>query len=194
MPAGRAAPTEDRGSGLLWQRRPSGPRQSSWLRVPTKRNRGVPLERDAGRGRKREGVTGPGDEHREARRLLTPQQPAWDTDRPLCVPPASKAGSGAGRLVPLCPCRGKQDLEQASPRGEEAPRQNRGAAQRGDERAGGESEMRPSSRCEGGERERRAPPPLAPAPKRCPTRRPPPGTALSRGQEAGRNGSEGQGD
>lgn len=78
----------------------------------------------------------------------------------LCVPPASKAGSGAGRLVPLCPCRGKQDLEQASPRGEEAPGQNRGAARRGDERAGGESEMRPSSRCEGGERERRAPPPL----------------------------------
>lgn len=112
----------------------------------------------------------------------------------LCVPPASKAGSGAGRLVPLCPCRGKQDLEQASPRGEEAPGQNRGAARRGDERAGGESEMRPSSRCEGGERERRAPPPLALAPKRCPTRRPPPGTALSRGQEAGRNGSEGQGD
>lgn len=145
---------------MLWQRRPSGPRQSSWLRVPTKRNRGAPLERDAGRGRKREGVTGPGDEHREARRLLTPQQPAWDTDRPLCVPPASKAGSGAGRLVPLCPCRGKQDLEQASPRGEEAPGQNRGAARRGDERAGGESEMRPSSRCEGGERERRAPPPL----------------------------------
>lgn len=74
----------------------------------------------------------------------------------LCAPPASRAGGATGRLAPLGLCRGKQDLEQASPRVRKLP-EGTGVLLGG--------EMNPSSRCEGGEPEsvceRRAPPSLA---------------------------------
>lgn len=84
------------------ENRGPAPRNIRFLAASTNRegNCGAPLEQDAGRGRKREGVTEPGDGHREARRLLTPQQPAWDTDRPTVFRQPARQAAGQDGLSP----------------------------------------------------------------------------------------------